>query len=55
MNGRSLRMFLATGDVTGVRHVELVNWTGQAIACPRSRLQELEGWRDDVQRPGVTS
>ena len=39
--GRSIRIFLATGEVTGIRHAELVNWTGQAIVCPRTRLDEL--------------
>lgn len=51
--GRSIRIFLATGEVTGIRHAELVNWTGQAIVCPRNRLDELEGWQEEVRRPGV--
>lgn len=51
--GRSIRIFLATGEVTGIRHAELVNWTGQAIVCPRVRLDELEKWQDEVNRPGV--
>ena len=51
--GRSIRIFLATGEVTGIRHAELVNWTGQAIACPRTRLDELEDWHEQVSRPGV--
>jgi len=50
--GRSIRIFLASGEVTGIRHAELVNWTGQAIACPRSRLDELEKW-EEAWRPGV--
>lgn len=51
--GRSIRIFLATGEVTGIRHAELVNWTGQAIACPRTRLEELQRWQEEVTRPGV--
>jgi hypothetical protein len=51
--GRSIRIFLATGEVTGIRHAELVNWTGQAIVCPRARLDELKQWDDELQRPGV--
>lgn len=31
-----------TGEVTGIRHAELVNWTGQAIVYPRNRLDESE-------------
>lgn len=51
--GRSIRIFLATGEVTGIRHAELVNWTGQAIVCPRARLDELKQWDDELLRPGV--
>ncbi len=51
--GRSIRIFLATGEVTGIRHAELVNWTGQAIVCPRTRLDDLERWHEEVSRPGV--
>jgi hypothetical protein len=50
--GRSIRIYLATGEVTGVRHAELVNWTGQALACPRTRFDELEAW-EEVRRPGI--
>jgi hypothetical protein len=25
----------------GIRHAELVNWTGQAIVCPRARIAQL--------------
>lgn len=52
MHGRSIRIFLATGEVSGVRHAEVVNWTGQAVIAPRRRLAELRGWAE-VQRPGV--
>lgn len=51
--GRSIRIFLSTGEVTGIRHAELVNWTGQAIVAPRTRLDELEHWHEEVLRPGV--
>ena len=37
---------------SGIRHVEIANWSGQAIACPRSRLYELGDWVE-AQRPGV--
>jgi hypothetical protein len=51
--GRSIRIYLATGEVTGIRHAELVNWTGQAVVCPRSRIDELDAWAPEVSRPGV--
>jgi hypothetical protein len=50
--GSSIRIYLADGTVTGIRHAEVVNWTGQAIACPRSRVSELASW-DEAHRPGA--
>jgi len=51
--GRSIRIYLDRGEVSGIRHAELVNWTGQAILCPRARLNELAEWATAVRRPGV--
>lgn len=50
--GRSIRIFLADGSPTGLRHVEIANWSGQALACPRSRFSELARW-DESKRPGI--
>lgn len=50
--GKTIRIYLADGSPTGIRHAELVNWTGQAIVCPRSRIGELLKWPES-QRPGV--
>lgn len=50
--GKSIRIFLADGIATGIRHGEIVNWSGQAIACPRVRLLELKAW-SETRRPGV--
>lgn len=50
--GKSIRVYLADSTVTGVRYAELVNWTGQAIACPRNRLGELASW-PEASKPGV--
>nr|WP_275114032.1 GIY-YIG nuclease family protein [Psychromonas antarctica] len=50
--GRSIRIFLADGSPTGLRHVEIANWSGQAIGCPRSRFSELGKW-EESKRPGV--
>lgn len=50
--GRSIRVYLADGSASGIRHGEIVNWTGQAVACPRSRVAELKRW-PEVQRPGL--
>ncbi|MBI2276734.1 MAG: GIY-YIG nuclease family protein [Dechloromonas sp.] len=50
--GKSIRIYLADGGVTGIRHGEIVNWTGQAIACPRTRFPELKEWAE-AKRPGI--
>lgn len=50
--GKSIRVYLPDATVTGIRYAELVNWTGQAVACPRSRLGELGGW-PEASKPGV--
>lgn len=51
-NGKSIRVYLADATVTGMRYAELVNWTGQAVACPRNRLAELPSWPES-RKPGV--
>lgn len=50
--GKSIRIFLPDATVTGIRHAEILNRTGQAIACPRSRLDELKQW-PETGKPGV--
>ena len=50
--GRSIRIYLADGTPSGIRHVEIANWSGQAIACPRGRFSELTKW-EEAKRPGI--
>lgn len=50
--GRSIRIYLADGTPSGIRHVEIANWSGQAIACPRGRFAELTKW-EEAKRPGI--
>ncbi len=50
--GRTIRIYLADGSPAGIKHAELVNWTGQAVVCPRGRVGELSKWPES-QRPGV--
>ena len=50
--GRKITIHLADGVPTGIRHAELLNWTGQAIVCPRNRVSELGDWPQS-RRPGV--
>ncbi len=50
--GKTVRIYLADGTATGIRHAEVVNWSGQAIVCPRGRVSDLADW-EQSQRPGV--
>jgi|TARA_B100001057_G_scaffold406833_1_gene420384 hypothetical protein len=50
--GKSIRIFLPEATVTGIRHAEIINRTGQAIACPRNRLDALKEW-PETDKPGV--
>ena len=52
MFGKSIRIYLADATPSGLRHIEIVNWSGQALACPRIRLSELKSWSES-QRPGI--
>lgn len=52
IRGKSIRIYLADGTVTGIRHAEIVNWTGQGIACPRKKVSDLQHW-EEAQKPGV--
>lgn len=50
--GKSIRIYLSDGSVSGIRHGEIVNWSGQAISCPRTRFSDLKDWAE-ARRPGV--
>jgi hypothetical protein len=50
--GKTIKIYLPNESASGIRHAEIANWSGQALACPRSRFQELREW-PEVQRPGV--
>lgn len=52
MQPTTIKLFLTTGDATGMRTAELSNWTGQAVAGPRTELFALLN-RAEVNRPGV--
>lgn len=50
--GKSIRIYLADGNPTGIRHAEIVGWTGQALAVMRNRLGELRNW-SEAAKPGI--
>ena len=50
--GKSIRIYLKDGTVTGIKFGEVVNQTIQSISCPRLRTSELNGYTE-AKRPGV--
>jgi len=52
MQGKSVKLFLVDGEPTGLLTVEIMNWTGHALVCPRSQLHRALA-RDEASRTGV--
>ncbi|WP_179287590.1 GIY-YIG nuclease family protein [Paraferrimonas haliotis] len=50
--GKTIRIYLDDGSVSGIRHAEIVNWTGQAVSSPRSKIKSLASW-EESKKPGV--
>lgn len=50
--GKSIRIYLKDGTVTGMKFGEVVNHTIQCIACPRLKASELS-LLSEARRPGV--
>ena len=48
----TVKIFLAQGSPTSVRTAELSNWTGKAVAGPRSQIEEILK-REEAINPGV--
>ena len=52
MAGITIKLFLPKGDAQSLRTAELVNWTGKALAGPRSQLDDLLA-REELTKSGV--
>lgn len=50
--GKTIRIYLDDGNVSGIRHGEIINWTGQAVCSPRTKVAQLTNW-EEVTKPGV--
>jgi len=50
--GRTIRIYLDDGSTSGIRHAEIVNWTGQAMSVPRTKIKSLSEW-EESKKPGV--
>jgi hypothetical protein len=52
MTPATIRLFLLRGDAKSLRTGEISNWTGKAIAAPRTELDELLA-REELDKAGV--
>jgi len=52
VSGKTIRIFLADGEPTGILLAEISNWTGKVLVAPRSQLDQLSK-REEVRRTGV--
>lgn len=51
-NSATIKLFLPFGEAKGVRTAEISNWSGKAIAAPRSDLEHFLA-REELAKPGV--
>src|SRR5262245_32515105 len=52
MTSATIKLFLPRGDAKSLRTAEISNWTGKAIAAPRTELEDLLA-RDELDKAGV--
>jgi len=52
MPSATIKLFLVHGDPKRLRTAELSNWTGKAVAGPRSEFDGILE-RDEASKPGV--
>jgi len=52
MAGATIKIFLPNGEAEGLRVAEISNWTGKAIAAPRSELEQVLD-REEMSQSGI--
>jgi hypothetical protein len=52
MSSATIKLFLPRGDAKSLRTAEISNWSGKAVAAPRTELDELLT-REELDKPGV--
>jgi len=52
MSSATIKLFLPDGDAKGLRTAEISNWTGKALAAPRTELDRLLA-REECEKAGV--
>jgi hypothetical protein len=48
----TVKIFLVKGSPTSIRTAEISNWTGKAVAGPRSQIEDVLA-REEAGKPGV--
>ena len=51
MTSATIKLFLPRGDAKSLRTAEISNWTGKAVAAPRTELNELLA-REELDKAG---
>ena len=52
MTSATIKLFIPRGDAKSLRTAEISNWTGKAVAAPRTELDELLA-REELEKAGV--
>jgi len=52
MTSATIKLFLPRGDAKSLRTAEISNWSGKAVAAPRTELDELLA-REELEKAGV--
>jgi hypothetical protein len=52
MTSATIKLFLPRGDAKSLRTAEISNWTGKAVAAPRTELDELLA-REELDKAGI--
>src|SRR5664279_1314016 len=52
MTSATIKLFLPRGDAKSLRTAEISNWSGMAIAAPRTEMDELL-LREELDKAGV--
>ncbi|HEY1949537.1 MAG TPA: GIY-YIG nuclease family protein [Bryobacteraceae bacterium] len=52
LRSATIKLFLPRGDAKSLRTAEISNWTGKAVAAPRTELDELLA-REELDKAGV--
>lgn len=52
MTSATIKLFLPKGDAKSLRTAEISNWTGKAVAAPRTELDQLLG-REELEKAGI--